>query len=127
MGGIKVKNVSNKFTFCSEQISITNFCSIKTIELKFFSVLNLGWMPRLFERAALLKDLEYFLRLMMELYRLAAGNRYFNIPKSIEFCDGIFDYPDRVFTAILSREREYVYWPDIADWKRIKRSKESTL
>jgi hypothetical protein len=65
-----------------------------------------------------LKILEHFLRLMMELYCLVAGNRYFNIPKSIEFCNGIFDYPDRVFTAI--------YWPDIAERNRIKSSLEST-
>jgi hypothetical protein len=59
---------------------------------------------------------------MMEPYRLDAGNRYFNIPKYIEFCNGIYDYPDRVFTAILSLEREYVYWPDTAERKRIKNS-----
>ena len=69
-----------------------------------------------------MKNLENFLHLIMEPNSLVARNRYFNIPKSTEFCNGIYDYPDRVFTAILSLESEYVYWPDIAERKRIKKS-----
>ena len=110
--------------FCSEQISILFrtkadfFVRSQILEQKICSAFNLRYMSRLSERAALLKDLEHVLRLMMlfdddtsvdfdemmELYCLVAGNRYFNartnIPKSLEFCNGIFDYPDESFRTI---------------------------
>jgi hypothetical protein len=75
-------------------------------------------MPRSSERSALLKNFVQVLRLMMlfdddstedfddmmELYCLAAGNRYFNartnIPKPVDFCNVIFDYPETSFRTI---------------------------
>ena len=90
--GIKVKKnrtnlcfVQNKFRFCSEHKPI--FCTVA----KICSAFTLRYTTRLSERAALLKDLEHVLRLMMsfdddttvdfdemmEFYCLVAGNRYF--------------------------------------------------
>jgi hypothetical protein len=75
-------------------------------------------MPRSTDRACLLKDLENLIRMMMlfdddktedfedmmELYSVISGSRYIQqrtkFPKSIAFCNGIFDYPDASFRTI---------------------------
>ena len=84
-------------------------------------------MPTFSERAALLKDIERLLTLMilydddetedfeefMDLHHSISSQRYMNDrapkPKSVEFSNAIFDYPDNAFRVIARCDKASFY------------------